>query len=217
MTTSGAPCEEPAEVEDDRSLGELDDGAHHVLDPQDRHPELVPDVPDDLDRGGELRIVEAGHHLVEQQHPRLPRERLRQLEEPQLMEVQLDRLAGSLLQLHERQRLGRAPPRLSLADDAVSDAEHRAEENVLEDRQRAEGERLLHGHRDSLAPDLMSGETVDPLTVEPDAAVCRPLQPDDDLQERALRPCSDRRRRRCRRRRSRTSRRRRPGDRRSVS
>jgi hypothetical protein len=32
----------------------------------------------------------------------------------------------------------------------------------------------------------MGGETVDPLTVQPDAAVCRPLQPDDDLQERAL-------------------------------
>jgi hypothetical protein len=28
--------------------------------------------------------------------------------------------------------------------------------------------------------------TVDPRTVQPDAAVCRPLQTDDDLQERAL-------------------------------
>jgi hypothetical protein len=32
----------------------------------------------------------------------------------------------------------------------------------------------------------MGGETVDRRTVQPDAAVCRPLQPDDDLQERAL-------------------------------
>jgi hypothetical protein len=32
----------------------------------------------------------------------------------------------------------------------------------------------------------MSDETVDPRTVQPDSAVCRPLQTDDDLQERAL-------------------------------
>jgi hypothetical protein len=32
----------------------------------------------------------------------------------------------------------------------------------------------------------MSGETVDPRTVQPDVAVGRPLQPDDDLQQRAL-------------------------------
>jgi hypothetical protein len=32
----------------------------------------------------------------------------------------------------------------------------------------------------------MRGETVDPRTVQPDAAMRRPFQPDDDLQERAL-------------------------------
>jgi hypothetical protein len=32
----------------------------------------------------------------------------------------------------------------------------------------------------------MSGMTVDPRTVQPDAARCGSLQPDDDLQERAL-------------------------------
>jgi hypothetical protein len=32
----------------------------------------------------------------------------------------------------------------------------------------------------------MSGEAVDPLAAQPDTAVGRPLEPDDDLQERAL-------------------------------
>jgi hypothetical protein len=32
----------------------------------------------------------------------------------------------------------------------------------------------------------MSGQAVDSRTLEPDAAVCRPLQADDDLQKRAL-------------------------------
>jgi hypothetical protein len=32
----------------------------------------------------------------------------------------------------------------------------------------------------------VSGLSVDPLTVQPDAALCRALQTDDDLQERAL-------------------------------
>jgi hypothetical protein len=32
----------------------------------------------------------------------------------------------------------------------------------------------------------MGGETVDPLPVQPDGAAGRPLQADDDLQERAL-------------------------------
>jgi hypothetical protein len=32
----------------------------------------------------------------------------------------------------------------------------------------------------------MGGETVDPRAVQADSAVGRPLQPDDDLQERAL-------------------------------
>ena len=103
------------------------------------------------------------------------------------MEVQArDRLVGSLVQPHERQRLGRPPPRFPLADDAVADAEHRAEDDVLQDRHRAERERSLHRHRDSLAPEPMSGQTVDPRTVQPDATVRRPLQPDDDLEQRAL-------------------------------
>ena len=85
MTTLGrALGQDLAEVEDDRSFGELDDGAHHVLDPQDGRSELVADVPHDLDRGGELRLVETRHHLVEQQHLGLARERLRQLEKPLL-------------------------------------------------------------------------------------------------------------------------------------
>src|SRR5918999_1004635 len=69
------------------------------------------------------------------------------------------------LQIRERQGLGRPPPRLPLADDAVLDAEHRAEGDVLQDRQRAEGERPLHRHRKSLAPELMGGQTVDSRTV----------------------------------------------------
>jgi len=32
----------------------------------------------------------------------------------------------------------------------------------------------------------VGGKTVHPRTVQPDAAMCRPLQTDDDLQERAL-------------------------------
>src|SRR5918996_975963 len=156
-----------AEVEDDRSLGELDDGAHHVLDPQDGSPERVADVPYDRDRSDDLGLVEARHHLVEQQHARLACKRLRQLEETQLMEVQArDGQVGSLLQPDERQRLGGPPPRLSLADDAVADAEHRSEDDVLEDGHRAEGERSLHRHRDPLASERMGGETVDPLTVQ---------------------------------------------------
>ena len=135
----------------------------------------------------ELRLVEACHHLVEQQHLGLARECLRHLEEALLVEVQArNRLAGSLVQPDERQRLGRPLPRFPLAQDAVLDAEHRAEESVLENRHRSERKRPLHGHRDPLAPDLMGGETVDPRTVEQDAAACRPLQSDDELQERAL-------------------------------
>src|SRR5918996_3049175 len=104
--------EDLAEVEDDCSFGELDHGTHHVLDPQDGRSELVADVPHDLYRGGELRLVEARHHLVEQQHLGLPRERLRQLEKPELMEIQVrDRLVCPRPQPHERQRLGRPPPR----------------------------------------------------------------------------------------------------------
>jgi hypothetical protein len=44
----------------------------------------------------------------------------------------------------------------------------------------------LHGQRDPLAPDLMGCETVDPLTGEQDAPGGRPLESDDQLQERAL-------------------------------
>src|SRR5262245_36131698 len=149
--------QELAEVENDHALGELGDGAHHVLDPQDRQSELVPDVADDLDRRGELRIVETRHDLVQQQHPGLPCERLRQLEEPQLVEIQArDRLVRPPSEVHERQRLGRALPRRPLADDTVSGAEHRAEGDVLEHGQRTERERLLHGHRNPALPDLMS-------------------------------------------------------------
>ena len=35
-------------------------------------------------------------------------------------------------------------------------------------------------------PHLMRGQAVDPRTVQPHAAARRPLQPDDQLQERAL-------------------------------
>ncbi len=127
------------------------------------------------------------HHLVEQQHLGLAHECLRHLEEAQLVEVQArDRLVGSLVQPDERQRLGRPLPGFSLAQDAVLDAEHRGEESVFENRHRSERKRPLHGHRDPLAPDLMGDEAVDPRPVEQDAAACRPLQPDDELQQRAL-------------------------------
>src|SRR5262245_32717167 len=68
--------EELAEVEDDRPFRQLDDGAHHVLDPEDRYTELVADVTDDLHRGRDLRVVQPGHHLVEEQDARLARARL---------------------------------------------------------------------------------------------------------------------------------------------
>src|SRR5262245_4923220 len=179
--------QELAEVENDDSLGELGDGAHHVLDPEDRQSELVQDVADDLDRRGELRIVEPCHHLVEQQHLGLPCKRLRQLEEPQLVEVQArDRLLGPAPQVDEPERPRCAQPRFPLADDAVTGAEHCAEEDVLEHGQGPEGERLLHGHGNPALPDLMGRETVDPRAVQPDAPVGRPLQADDQLQERAL-------------------------------
>src|SRR5918999_4783550 len=54
-----------AEVEDDHPLGELDHRAHHVLHPEDGRSELVAHVPHDLDGGGKLRLVQAGHDLVE--------------------------------------------------------------------------------------------------------------------------------------------------------
>jgi hypothetical protein len=171
-----------SEVQDDRAFGELDDRAHHVLDPEDGGPERVADTPNDVDGVRELGLVETCHHLVEQQHLGLARQRLRHLEKSLLVEVQTrNRPAGSLVQTDERQGLGCPPPRFSLAQDPVLDAEDRTEEGILENRHRFERKRPLHGHRDSLAPDLMSGETVDPLAVEQDAAGGRPLQSDDEL------------------------------------
>jgi hypothetical protein len=68
----------------------------------------------------------------------------------------------------------------------VTISEHRTEDDVLQHGHRAEGKRSLHGHPDSLPPDLVGAEAVDSRTVEPDTAACGPLQPDDHLQERAL-------------------------------
>src|SRR5918995_3981285 len=80
--------EDLSEVEDDGSFGELDDRAHHVLDPEDRCPEPVADTSNDVDGVRELRLVETCHHLVEQQQSGLSRQGLRHLEESQLVEVQ---------------------------------------------------------------------------------------------------------------------------------
>src|SRR5262245_21439752 len=97
--------EKLAEVEDDRPLGELDHRAHDVLHPQDRRAELVAESPDDLDRRCELGLVQARHHLVEQEHLGPAGECLRQLEKPLLMEIETrDGLCGAAVQPHERQR-----------------------------------------------------------------------------------------------------------------
>ena len=58
--------------------------------------------------------------------------------------------------------------------------------SVLDNRHRSEWKRSLHGQRDPVVSDLMGSQTIDPRTVEPNAAACRPLQPDDELQQRAL-------------------------------
>ena len=61
------------------ALGQADDRLHHVLDQKDRDA-AVADGADDRDHVADLRRVEPGQHLVEQEQLRLGRKRARKLE-----------------------------------------------------------------------------------------------------------------------------------------
>src|SRR3954466_16339172 len=71
--------ERPSKVEDERVAAHPDDHAHHVFDEHDRHPTFL-NAPDHRKSLLNLDVVEPGHHLIQQQEPRMHGERARNLQ-----------------------------------------------------------------------------------------------------------------------------------------
>src|SRR5438270_8122413 len=130
-----------AVVEHHHPIGEAHDHLEDVLDDDDGDASLA-DAPDDLDGGGDLRFVEAAHHLVEEQEARRKRERLGDLEP--LASGLRERgggFVGALLHPEEREDAHR----LVLGAPHGAVMEERAHHHVLQHRQPRERTHHLEG------------------------------------------------------------------------
>src|SRR3989442_538912 len=118
------------------TVGEVENGAHDVLDEDDRRA-AVADLADELERVGHLRRRQPREHLVQQHQPRLGREGAGEIEKLAFEQVQLvGQRVGSGLETGEGEPGSReAAPRLAAVAAAT---DHRRAGDVVDDAEPAE-------------------------------------------------------------------------------
>src|SRR5881409_93081 len=142
-------CQRPPEVENDHSLAHADDDAHDVFDQDHRDARLV-DCTHHLERVVYLDIVEAGHHLIEEQQLRPCRHSSGDLQSLAVRDRQrADRKVSLHSQAHELEDAVRAIERRPERRPFRVAAKEGADSNVLANRHRAEGLDDLEGPADA--------------------------------------------------------------------
>src|SRR5262249_15836116 len=169
-------------VEDHDALGQPHHGRHDVLD--DDEPEsLRVEGADEGDHLAQLRGVEAGHPLVEEEEPRPRGEGARALEplaEPDGQRA--SRARGEGLETAE----GNDPTRLLARRGDGREPGQRADHHVVLDGEIAEGLHDLEGPAEAARADLMRGQPRDVVAVEDDPSLVRRVEARDDVEERGL-------------------------------
>ena len=170
------------EVQDHDALGQRLDERLHVLDEDDGHAAAVHAV-DELGDLVDLMRHQAGGHLVEEQDPRLERERARHLKPLEVEQWQRPRAAGGAVdepaQLEDLVHL--------VGAGRGAGARVGGDEQVLADSHPGERARDLMGAGDPQARDRMRAHPVDPVgAVEDDLARGRSLGGVDEAEQRAL-------------------------------
>ena len=157
-----------------------------MLDDEQRDAALV-EAPDQIDRLVDLRLGQARCRLVEQEHARLRDDRGR---DHQALLVEHREFGRGPVELvfgdaDELQRFGRLTPALGAVVRTA--AVGRAEDHVVERRQRVEGGFLLEGAREAEAADPVGAHALNLLPLEDDAArIRREGYGRDDVEQRAL-------------------------------
>src|SRR6266508_873250 len=171
--------------EDEHSVGDAQDGPHHVLDHDGPEPHLGLDATEHVDGFADLVRGKARERFVEQEEPRARREGAAEFE------------TFLLLDRKSRGQDARAALELDEAEDSLDiltkfrrppgdRSERRRRGDVLPNRHPVERPRDLVGLRDARPDDAVRGEAVDPLSVEGHAPGRRPGRPGEDVQEGRL-------------------------------
>src|SRR5881296_415171 len=166
----------------DDTVGQVENGAHDVLDEDDRRA-AVADLADELERVGHLRRRQPREHLVQQHQPRLGRERAGEIEELAFEQVQLvGQRVGLGFQTGEGEPGSRdpAPPLAAVA----AATEHRRKGDVVDDAEPAERARDLIGAGEAEPGDPVSPDPGDVPAVERDPAAVGLVVAADDVDQR---------------------------------
>src|SRR5262245_2081676 len=148
----------------DHPMGDTHDHAHVVFDDDQRHAARV-EAAHQIDQAGNAALVHAARDLVEQEQPRLDRERSRHLEPLALARGEDARVGLTAVgEPHALEAALRAVARLGGMRRLLKRADH----HVLDHGHLAERLELLKGAPDSAPADLVGPEPVDGDAVEED-------------------------------------------------
>src|SRR5215472_4556740 len=195
----GRPLGELASMlEHGHPIGYSHDQLHVVLDEQNGEPIVVAEASDQLHQLLCLRGVESARRLVEQEEPRLQRERARQLEpllEPQGESSRVAARGIAESYASEESVCSRARPRLFSPDarqpergrhHAATEARVGADEHVVERGEPAEHLRILEGPRDAEPRHRVRSTGQEIVSVEPDPPGEGTVEPRHDVEDRCL-------------------------------
>ena len=175
-----------AVAEDRRPVAQVEDLVEAVADEEHRDTAIAK-PPDDREEARHLVGRERGSRFVEDEHPSLDRQRLRDLD--QLLVGHRQAADGRVdVELHLElieQGLGRAP-RGTPVDRAEATGRGVADEDVLGDRQVREEPRLLVDDCDPQRASVRRAGDLHRFTVEPDRPAVGLMDAGEDLDQRAL-------------------------------
>ncbi len=172
-----------AVMQDMHARRERHDGAHHMLDHDDRDVLLGVQRAQDVDDAVRLGRTQAGHHFVEQQQLRSRRERARDFEPLAVGQGQFVRLARVLVpEIEPPQHLARA--RISCVH--VGRAQHGADRGVFEHGEFGKRAHDLKRAREPKPADMFGRGVLDALAGKGDAARIRRKDAGDQIEQRRL-------------------------------
>src|SRR4051812_6536888 len=177
-----ALCDLLAVIEDHHAVGEAHDHLEDVLDDDDGDAPFA-DPPDDLDGGKDLRLVEAAHHLVEEQEARAERQRLGDLE---ALARGLGERRGGLVRPAFHAEQGEDAHRLAFRAPQRRLAQESAHHHVLQDGEPRERPHHLEGAAHAPAGEPERAEARHVLAEERDGPLRRTQVSRDEVEERRL-------------------------------
>ena len=142
---------------------------------------------DDLEQALDLAVLEGRGRLVQDQHPRVARERSGNRDRLALGEAErAGRRVEVRLEVQAGERLARQFPHTPRVHHSEAALREMAEHHVLGDRERRRDAQLLLNDRDARPESVCGGVEVDRLSVEEQAPAVGPVDPAERLDQGGL-------------------------------